>query len=217
MSNLPTLSVIPGFIFEATDDIDLLSELCNLSADVVRKRLANDNTAYVARLQSRPVSFGWVASGKAYIGELSHELVVPDNERYLWNFRTLEGNRGLGIYPRLLQYIIKEELARALWIIHAPENTSSLKGILKGGFSKVGQLLVGESLLPEVTILSDDPSVLDGLVYMDFTINNKAQSSCWNCSSPYLKKRATECCCAKSDLICVNSKLTELSASAEAS
>lgn len=212
-TNLPELKDLPGLTMGTSEDIELLSILCDLPDEVIRKRLASDNSVYIASYQGEPVSFGWVASGKAYIGELAHEFVIPENERYLWNFRTLAHRRGLGIYPRLLQHIIKEELANNLWIIHAPENNASFRGITKGGFEKVGDLLVGESLLPEVTLLSADASVRAALAYMDFTINFQAESNCWNCSSPFLKKRAKECCCAKNDTHCLNSKFSELSAS----
>jgi GNAT superfamily N-acetyltransferase len=69
--------------------------------------LANDHLAFVGYINNQPAAFGWMARGKARIGELNHELILPIGNRYLWNFRTMEAYRGLGVYPALLQYIIE--------------------------------------------------------------------------------------------------------------
>jgi hypothetical protein len=89
-----------------------------------------------------------MARGKASIGELAHELILSIGNRFLWNFRIMDSFRGLGIYPALLQYIIHYESEKAdrFWIIHAPENRSSLKGIQKGGFYHVGKLYSKEGV-----------------------------------------------------------------------
>jgi hypothetical protein len=69
-------------------------------------------------------------------------LVLPRGDRYLWDFATLPAWRGRGLYPHLLQGIIAAEAAEAarLWIIHAPENRASCRGIVKAGFAPVGEL-----------------------------------------------------------------------------
>ena len=127
--------------FQECDDFELLSRLGEISVEEARKRLANDNLAFVAFWKDEPAAFGWMAMGRAKIGELNHDFILPERHRYLWNFRTLMEYRGLGIYPRLLQYIICRESSKAerFWIIHAPENSSSLKGIVKAGFTYVGE------------------------------------------------------------------------------
>ncbi|HEU4609666.1 MAG TPA: N-acetyltransferase, partial [Chitinophagaceae bacterium] len=140
--DLPAVKKPHGLTIRESSDVKLLSLLGEITTDEVRRRLANDHLAFVAYMHKRPAAFGWMARGKAVIGELNHSLILPIGHRYLWNFRTLVNYRGLGIYPALLQHIIQYEASRAerFWIIHAPENQSSLKGITKAGFEYVGKL-----------------------------------------------------------------------------
>ena len=88
---------------EESTDILMLSIIGNSTIEDVTKRLANDNKAFVAFINNLPAAFGWMARDNANIGELNHEFILPAGNRYLWNFRTLEAYRGLGIYPALLQ------------------------------------------------------------------------------------------------------------------
>ena len=125
-----------GLMIEESTDALLLSIISHISKEEVTRRLANDNKAFVAWINNMPAAFGWMARDNAVIGELNHGFILPEGNRYLWNFRTLEPFRGLGIYPALLQYILKEgdKMASRFWIIHAPENKASLYGIRKAGF-----------------------------------------------------------------------------------
>jgi ribosomal protein S18 acetylase RimI-like enzyme len=185
-------------------DIDLLTSLSGASTLNILQRLANDHKAFVAFYNNKPAGFGWVASGKAIIGELNHELVLPPAHRYLWNFKTLEQFRGLGIYPALLQYIIQLESATAkqFWIIHAPENQASQRGIEKAGFRYVGKLFYSHN---QTTIESTPVSIshTQHLDYMNITISPERPVSCWNCSSPFLKKRKPYCCCHSESKTCI--------------
>jgi hypothetical protein len=56
--------------------------------------------------------------------------------RYLHYFITLSEWRGQGIYPRLLQYILRHESDEneRFWIIHQLSNVASERGIRKAGF-----------------------------------------------------------------------------------
>ena len=173
------------------------------TVDDVVNRMANDHVAFVAYAYDVPAGFGWMARGKAKIGELNHELILPVGHRYLWNFRTLEPFRGLGIYPALLQHIMRYESARAsqFWIIHAPENQSSLKGIIKAGFEFVGAVYVNsDTATIEDNVRSRSLEIL--LNEMEIFISEQPPASCWNCSSPYLKKRSASCCCIPSGKAC---------------
>ncbi len=199
-----------GLTIAESTDIQLLSILGGTRADDVRHRLANDNLAFVAWMHNQPAAFGWMARGKAKIGELNHEFILPRGNRYLWNFRTLEAFRGLGIYPALLQYIIQFEKHKAsrFWIIHAPENNASLKGIRKAGFEYVGKLYTNKG----VTTLENysAPGIEDLLTEMNIFISEEQGASCWNCSSPYMKKRKAECCCHPSGVECIGNELPSL-------
>nr|HPH32825.1 hypothetical protein [Chitinophagaceae bacterium] len=46
-------------------------------------------------------------------------------------------------------------------------------------------------------------SFREELEYMDITMSADTATSCWNCSSPYLKKRSPECCCQEAGVKCV--------------
>lgn len=107
----------------------------------VAARLAGGHRIYVARLDGRPVAYGWVATAEATIGELGLRFSLPPANRYLWDFFTGSAWRGLGIYPRLLQAILgREEDAERFWVGHDTPNVASRRGILKAGFQEVGQV-----------------------------------------------------------------------------
>lgn len=93
-------------------------------------------------LNDIPIPYGWAATKTAVIGELKLSFSIPSDHFYLWDFRTLPSWRGLGIYPLLLQAILKSEVTNAttFWIAHAPENRASARGIQRAGFMSVGEL-----------------------------------------------------------------------------
>jgi GNAT superfamily N-acetyltransferase len=99
----------------------------------------------VAWRDGEPAAWGWVATRTAEIGELGSAFAIPRGERYLWNFVTLPAHRGLGIYPRLLEAIVRAESREAerFWIAYAPENHASGAGIRKAGFVALAELSFG--------------------------------------------------------------------------
>ena len=183
----------------------LLSKIGNTTMQDVTNRLANNNLAFIAFVNNQPAAFGWMARDNAKIGELNHEVILSRGNRYLWNFRTLEAYRGLGIYPALLQYILGngDHGANRFWIIHAPENNASLKGIKRAGFEYVGKLYIDKN--DKATIESNRTSLAfqAELEHMNISLSGQTASSCWNCSSPYLKKRSAVCCCFTTGNECV--------------
>jgi len=196
-----------GLKIEVSTDAALLSGLGNTTEKEVLKRISNDNIAFVAYIHNRPAGFGWMAKSSAKIGELNHEFALPKKNRYLWNFRTLAEYRGLGIYPTLLQHIVQydRDAANRFWIIHAPENKSSLKGIVKAGFEYVGKLYAkADGTIALETSATAEPYhyLLDE---MQLNPSNEAPASCWNCNSPFLKKRELICCCSEAALVCTGS------------
>jgi RimJ/RimL family protein N-acetyltransferase len=206
---LTAINIPAGLTIEVSDNIMLLSILGNTTAEEVTKRLANDNMAFVAYMNNQPAAFGWMARDKAKIGELNHEFILPTGNRYLWNFRTLEAFRGQGIYPALLQYIIQNGGigTNRFWIIHAPENTASLKGIQKAGFEYVGTLYLNEDNQAAIEYNKTSLTFREELEHMDITLSAQKASTCWNCSSPYLKKYNPECCCSMVGEECTGSRI----------
>ena len=206
---LSPVKIPAGLKMELSNDIRLLSIIGNTTMEEVTKRLANDNLAFVAYVNNQPAAFGWMARYKAKIGELNHEFILPQGNRYLWNFRTLEAYRGLGIYPALLHYILQygDFEANRFWIIHAPENNASLKGIQKAGFEYVGKLYLDEDNNAAIEYNDTALNFQEELEYMGITFAAQIANSCWNCSSPYLKKRKPECCCSTVGNECVGNRM----------
>jgi hypothetical protein len=194
LSPLPT---VPHLQISEADDPLLMSIMGKVGREEAARRLANDNKAYVAFYRNTPAAFGWMAMGKAKIGELGHEFILPMGHRYLWNFRTFEEFRGLGIYPRMLQFIIDSEFHNAdcFWILHAPENTSSEKGIVKAGFRFAGSVSVREAsqLIAGADDLGQENAKF--ISELGFQQSHDEPATCWHCTSPYLAHKKTECCC----------------------
>ncbi len=204
---LPLLLKPQGLHIEESTDLLLLSHLCHATVANISNRLANDHVAFIAFMQGQPAAFGWMARGKASIGELNHELVLPVSNRYLWNFRTMPDYRGLGIYPALLQHIILYEQQRAerFWIIHAPENKASLRGIVKAGFRYTGDLYLNDTLQPGFKPVAVNAAEQMMIAEMGFQLSDMPAPSCWNCSSPYMKNKTAGCCCGSAGNKCTGS------------
>lgn len=136
------IASLPGFTTGPASDWDELTEINHISHAEVMDRRMNGHRPYVARMYGQPVGYGWLATSKVSIGELNINVELPSDDRYLWDFATLPEWQGRGLYPRLLQSILEQEIqnAKRLWIIHAPENLPSGVGMSKAGFEFVGQL-----------------------------------------------------------------------------
>ena len=68
--------------------------------------------------------------------------ITPPN-RGLWDFFTLDKWRGRGIYPHLLQAILRSEQSEAekFWLGHRADNYPSKRGIEKAGFHLVNYVV----------------------------------------------------------------------------
>jgi len=137
-----SLPSLPGFTAAPALDWDELAEINDLTHTEVLNRRGNGHRPYVARMYGQPVAYDWLATRKISIGELNINVELPSDDRYLWDFATLPDWQGRGLYPRLLQSILEQEIqnAQRFWIIHAPENLPSSAGMSKAGFEFVGQL-----------------------------------------------------------------------------
>jgi GNAT superfamily N-acetyltransferase len=139
---LPELPPLPGFVAGPADDDRALVVLtgCDV-AEVVGWRAAGQRS-YLARVAGEAVGCGWSTWDKVKIGEIGLAFTLPPGDRYLWGFVTAERWRGQGIYPLLLQAILRHEGAEQCRyrIGHTPDNASSARGILKAGFGRVGDV-----------------------------------------------------------------------------
>jgi RimJ/RimL family protein N-acetyltransferase len=185
---LPQLDSLPGLSVRLGQDIQQITLLTNLAEDEVRARLAARHRIYIAFLDDVPVSYGWVATLAASIGELELAFPIPDTDRYLWDFVTLPEWRGRGLYPRLLQAIIARESLEAerFWIIYAPENVASGAGIAKAGFRRVSELsFLREDGIATVAAAEDERArigtALLGVELFDAVQAGRVVSPCWRC------------------------------------
>ena len=133
---MPALAPLDSLEVHEVWDADFMARLQGRTTEEMEQRFADGHRAYVAWWDEEPAAWGWVATRGASIGELGATFIIPDGERYLWNFVTLPSHRGLGIYSRLLQAILRAESREAerFWIGYAPENHASGSGIAKAGF-----------------------------------------------------------------------------------
>jgi len=137
---LPICERVSGLTVEASKDALLLSHLMGIPSAALREQLWLGHRAYLARLRTLPVAVGWSATGEVALLGGRVTLHVPPNNRYLYGFVTHPDWRGRGIYPHLLQAILRTEEQEYFWIIHLLENTPSERGIHKAGFRGAGRL-----------------------------------------------------------------------------
>ncbi len=137
---LMDLAPVSGFQIRLAADDAQLAAINHISVAEVEQRRQAGHLPYVGYMGETAVTYGWVATREASIGELNLVFPIPADSRYLWDFATLPEWQGRGLYPRLLQAIVQAERAEYFWIIHAPENRPSGAGMQKAGFQAVGQL-----------------------------------------------------------------------------
>jgi ribosomal protein S18 acetylase RimI-like enzyme len=136
---LPICSVVSGLTVEESKHVELLSQLMGVPEAALSEQLWLGHRAYLARLRTLPVAVGWSATGEVALLGGRVTLHVPPHHRYLYGFVTHPNWRGRGIYPHLLQAILRIEEQEYFWIIHLLENTSSQRGIHKAGFRVAGR------------------------------------------------------------------------------
>lgn len=212
---LPSIAPLPGFAAGPAFDWDELAKINHLSRAELDNRRKDGHRPYVARMNGQPAAYGWLATRNISIGELDiHVELLPDN-RYLWDFATLPDWQGRGLYPRLLQSILKQETQNAerFWIIHAPENLPSSAGMSKAGFEFVGQL----SFTPDGKVglapyLDSAERAHIGADLLRVPLIESILAPCWNCGGAVAKhpdlvdvdscwppspSNEKTCCCAK--------------------
>lgn len=200
---VPDLEPLTSLVIRRELRVDLLAQLQARGADEIRNRFASGHRAYVAYLDGEPAAFGWVATRVAVIGELGATFELPFGERYLWNFVTLSAHRGKGIYPRLINAIVRAESGEAyrFWIAYAPENRASGSGIRKAGFTTIARLSFdanGNAAI-SVEVESETEPLAVGL-----PVVAEPLSECWRCVRAASNRREsvaqmscgrTPCCC----------------------
>ena len=179
---MPQLAPLPSIEVHQVRDAAFMAALQGRPLDDVQRRLDDGHRAYVAWWNEEPVAWGWVATRIASIGEIGASFEIPPGERYLWNFVTLPSHRGLGIYPRLLQAIVRAESAEArrFWIGYAPENRASGAGIAKAGFATSAEVSFDVSGRAAVRALVPDGGAAVARV-LGIRETTEGLTPCWRC------------------------------------
>jgi ribosomal protein S18 acetylase RimI-like enzyme len=195
----PKLAPLPGLIVRRETDAVVMAALQGRTEQEIARRLDGGHRAYVATLDGVPAAWGWVATRTAEIGELQTTFSIPNGERYLWNFVTVKSHRGLGIYPRLLDAIVRAESrdAERFWIAYAPENHASGSGIMKAGFVAVAELSFDLAGKPAVKSLVAGGGAAASRVLSLPEVPDVTQ--CWRCARAAepveMDCAAGSCCC----------------------
>jgi ribosomal protein S18 acetylase RimI-like enzyme len=175
------LSALAGFRVEEERSAAVMATLQGRTDAEMQARFDAGHRAYVARIGDEPAAWGWVATREARIGELDTTVRLPLDERYLWNFVTLPAFRGRGVYPRLLQAIVRAESSSAtrFWIAYAPENRASGAGIRKAGFTALAELSFDRQGRAALKSLAPDGARTVGRV---LPLEEAAEvTPCWRC------------------------------------
>ena len=179
---LPPLEPLPGLVVRREREPGVMAALQGRTEEEMRRRMAAGHRAYVAWRDGAPAAWGWVATRRAEIGELGSAFAIPRGERYLWNFVTLAAHRGLGIYPRLLDAIVRAERREAsrFWIAWAPENHASGAGIRKAGFLALAELSFDAAGAPALRELVAGSARVAAHV-LGLSEAREALAPCWRC------------------------------------
>ena len=164
----------------ATDDAQLAT-VNQLSVVEVAQRRRAGHLPYVGYMDETAVTYGWVATRQASIGELNLVFPIAAESRYLWDFATLAEWQGRGLYPRLLQAIVQAEQAERFWILHAPENLPSGAGMQKAGFQAVGQLSFQRDNTLGLIPFGNPERARIGADLLGVALIEDGLSPCWRC------------------------------------
>lgn len=173
---------LPDLVVRREVNAAVMAALQGRTEEEMARRFAAGNRAYLACREDEPAAWGWVASRSAHIGEIDATFTIPNGERYLWNFVTLKPHRGLGIYPRLLDAIVRAESREAerFWIAYAPENHASGSGIRRAGFATVAELSFDTAGRPALRGIVRDAGAAAAQVF-GLPLVDAILAPCWRC------------------------------------
>lgn len=123
---------------------DLVKEAMRAAGEpngLVAPRLAHGDEFFGWLIGGRVVSFGWVTYRDRAVGPF--QLAEAPGRAFLYNFHTLAGCRGRGLYPALLlavRHVLGCETLTEFVIDVDARNTSSARGIENGGFVPAAQV-----------------------------------------------------------------------------
>ncbi len=179
---VPPMDLMPGLRVLREERDEMMAALQGRTPEEIRGRFDAGHRAYVAWSDEQPAAWGWVATRSADIGELGSTFAIPARERYLWNFVTRPEHRGRGIYPRLLDEIVRVESADAerFWIAYAPENQASGAGIAKAGFVALAELSFDENGRAALSSILPNGARIASRV-LGLPVATDTLAPCWRC------------------------------------
>lgn len=200
---LPRMQALQSLTVSCESSASVMSMLQQRPQADIAQRFEEGHRAYVAYLDTTPVAWGWVATRTAAIGELGFSFRLLPHERYLWNFVTLAPYRGRGIYPRLVDAIVRAESAEAdrFWIVYAPENRASGAGVHRAGFVDVADLSFTQHGAPALRDLLPGGARIAARV-LGVAIDSKPLAPCWRCERSAATGTASGRSCAMGECQC---------------
>ena len=111
----------------------------NIDVEIFKNRFGQGDICCVSILEGEIIAYCWIASKRAYIGEIDRSMQLRDGEIYLYDAFTNPEFRGRNLFPgiltRILHYARQRGYHRGL-IFTLSSNSSSIKAIKKAGFHK---------------------------------------------------------------------------------
>ncbi len=101
------------------ESAELLTDAMGDEADRAAMRFRRGCRAFARVVDGAIVSYGWLSTGREWVGELAVYLEPAPGEAYVWNCFTLEAHRRRGHYRCVLEGIVsvaRSEGLRRLWI-----------------------------------------------------------------------------------------------------
>jgi GNAT superfamily N-acetyltransferase len=178
---LMDLAPLANFDVRRPADDARLATINQITVMEVEQRRRAGHLPYAGYIDGTAVTYGWVATREASIGELNLAFPIAADSRYLWDFATLPDWQGRGLYPRLLQAIVQAEQAERFWIIHAPENRPSGAGMQKAGFQAVGQLSFRHDHTLGLVPFGEPERARTGAALLGVALIEDGLSPCWRC------------------------------------
>jgi GNAT superfamily N-acetyltransferase len=152
---LPVLTALPSFEAQPVTGWADAQQITGLTENRILARHQSGHRLYAAFVEGTVVGYGWVARQAGGIEELDFSFDLPRANVYLWDFATRPDWRGRGVYPHLLQAIVRQEIEHGIdrfWIGYEAHNEASGRGISKAGFAVVGDLVVAQGRVTGVSI-----------------------------------------------------------------
>ena len=175
---LPKLPPLPSFSARRVTRWDEAQRVTGLTEDRILPRYQSGHRLYAAFLGDEPVAYGWAARQAGGIDELDFSFDVPAGACYLWDFVALPAWRGRGIYPLLLQEIVRQQDdVRRFWIGYDVRNEASARGIAKAGFRVVGDLVAEDSRVTSFAVFEDGERAQAAIDLFDVPMVEGGQAS----------------------------------------